>query len=142
MVYFDLIEVRTLIRQEYYIMQTKALLPKLILESCMPLHATRRMALESMVWAAIECRTLTVTALGRALGNTCLEKHAIKCADRLLSNRSLQAECEGQCMRFIHTIVLYNNQRIIRLNHGVFRISIYMEILVQGYIKTARISYM
>lgn len=76
-------------------MQAKALLHKVILESCMPLHATRRMALESMVWAAIECRTLTVTALGRALGNKCLEKHAIKCADRLLSNSALQAEGEG-----------------------------------------------
>lgn len=105
MVYSDLIEVRTLIRQEYDIMQAKALLHKLIRESCMPLHATRRMALESMVWAAIECRTLTVTALGRALANRCLEKHAIKCADRLLSNRALQAEGEGIYGELAHRLV-------------------------------------
>ncbi len=86
-------------------MQARTLLHKLISQSCMPMHASRRLALESIVWAAVQCRTLTVTALGRALENTCLPMHAIKCADRLLSNRALQAERAGIYGQLAHRLV-------------------------------------
>ena len=45
-----------------------------------------------VVMAAVVGTRLTVTALGRSLVSEAKEKHCIKRADRLLSNRNLQAE--------------------------------------------------
>ena len=52
----------------------------------------RREALSAVVMAAVSGTRLTVTALGRSLVSEAKEKHCIKRADRLLSNRNLQAE--------------------------------------------------
>lgn len=56
------------------------------------MHATRREAVESTVFAAIRGGKLTVTALGRSMESMTKEKHCIKRADRLLSNTKLQSE--------------------------------------------------
>lgn len=52
----------------------------------------RRTALSVNVMAALHGEVLTVTHLGRAIRSEAKEKHCIKRADRLLSNRRLQGE--------------------------------------------------
>lgn len=71
-------------------MQAQAVLHKRIEETCGPMHAARRTALEATVGAAVRGQQLTVTALGRAMESETFEKHNIKRADRLLSNNHLQ----------------------------------------------------
>jgi len=57
------------------------------------MHAKRREALAATVVAAVMGARLTVTALGRSMRSSALEKHCIKRADRLLSNVKLQTGC-------------------------------------------------
>jgi hypothetical protein len=56
------------------------------------MHTARRKALTVSVLAALTGRRLTVTALGRSIVSMAQEKHCIKRADRLLSNRHLHAD--------------------------------------------------
>jgi hypothetical protein len=56
------------------------------------MHKLRRTALFVNVMAALHGAVLTVTHLGRAISSDAKEKHCIKRADRLLSNRRLQRE--------------------------------------------------
>ena len=56
------------------------------------MHKLRRTALFVNVMAALHGEVLTVTHLGRAIRSEAKEKHCIKRADRLLSNRRLQGE--------------------------------------------------
>lgn len=66
-----------------------------ILFSALPwIHKTRLGALEECLLAAIDSRRLSVTGIGRAIDAAAKEKHCIKRADRLLSNRHLCAERE------------------------------------------------
>lgn len=51
------------------------------------IHKARLTALEECLLAAIESRRLSVTGIGRTIHSTAKEKHCIKRADRLLSNR-------------------------------------------------------
>lgn len=74
-------------------MQVKTIVTYLIKRLPGSMHAARRDALQSLVWSAIRTQTLTVTGLGRTLPGPAKEKHCIKRADRLLSNRHLQGEC-------------------------------------------------
>ena len=62
-------------------------------DACPWMHAKRRGALAAAVVAAVLGARLTVTALGRSMRSSALEKHCIKRADRLLSNVNLQAQC-------------------------------------------------
>lgn len=55
----------------------------------------RRRALFVNVMAALHGEVLTVTHLGRSITSEAKEKHCIKRADRLLSNRRLQGERVG-----------------------------------------------
>lgn len=55
-------------------------------------HKARRESLRSAVQSCIENQTLTVTGIGRGIAGTAKEKHRIKRADRLLSNRWMQIE--------------------------------------------------
>jgi hypothetical protein len=59
------------------------------------MHKKRRTALGVNVMAALHGEVLTVTHLGRSITSCAKEKHCIKRADRLLSNRLLQAERQG-----------------------------------------------
>lgn len=74
-------------------MQASAILQKLLVEGCGSMHAVRRAALGALVSSAVRCQRLTVTALGRGIEGLAREKHCIKRADRMLSNRHLQTEC-------------------------------------------------
>jgi len=56
------------------------------------MHKLRRTSLFVNVMAALHGAVLTVTHLGRAISSDAKEKHCIKRADRLLSNRRLQRE--------------------------------------------------
>ena len=73
-------------------MQARTILHTLMRQVSGSMHATRRTALEAAVWAAVRSQALSVTALGRAMEGAALEKHCIKRADRLLSNRHLHGE--------------------------------------------------
>lgn len=55
-------------------------------------HKVRRESLRSAVQSCIENQTLTVTGIGRGIAGKTKEKHLIKRADRLLSNRWMQIE--------------------------------------------------
>src|SRR5919109_339215 len=76
-------------------MQAKQVLPKLLQKVDSQRHKLRRTALAVNVMAARHGEVLTVTQLGRSITSRAKEKHGIKRADRLLSNRRLQAERLG-----------------------------------------------
>jgi hypothetical protein len=59
------------------------------------MHKMRRTALFVNGMAALHGEVLTVTHLGRSIKSEAKEKHCIKRADRLLSNRRLQGERAG-----------------------------------------------
>ena len=65
---------------------------RLLRKICPDTHKLRRTALFVNVMAALHGAVLTVTHLGRAISSGAKEKHCIKRADRLLSNRRLQRE--------------------------------------------------
>jgi hypothetical protein len=73
-------------------MQAREVLHKLLQKVCAEMHKLRRTALFVNVMAALHGEVLTVTHLGRAIRSEAKEKHCIKRADRLLSNRRLQGE--------------------------------------------------
>ncbi|MGH6635862.1 MAG: hypothetical protein ACRED0_06895 [Gammaproteobacteria bacterium] len=73
------------------IMQARQVLHKLLQKVCAEMHKLRRTALlVNVMAAALHGEVLTVTHLGRAIRSEAKEKHCIKRADRLLSNRRLQ----------------------------------------------------
>jgi Transposase DDE domain len=74
-------------------MQANHVLHKLLQSTAPDMHQKRRTALAVNVMAALHGEVLTVTHLGRSITSQAKEKHCIKRADRLLSNRHLQAEC-------------------------------------------------
>jgi len=73
-------------------MQARQVLHKLLQKVCAEMHKLRRTVLFVNVMAALHGEVLTVTHLGRAIRSEANEKHCIKRADRLLSNRRLQGE--------------------------------------------------
>ena len=73
-------------------MQARQVLHKLLQKVCSEMHKMRRTALSVNVMAALHGEVLTVTHLGRSIRSDAKEKHCIKRADRLLSNRRLQRE--------------------------------------------------
>src|SRR5919109_2223224 len=76
-------------------MQAKQVLHKLLQKIGSPMHKMRRTALAVNVMAALHGEVLPVAQLGRSITSRAKEKHCIKRADRLLSNRRLQAERLG-----------------------------------------------
>ncbi len=76
-------------------MQAKQVLHQLLHKTCPEMHKKRRTALAVNVMAALHGEVLTVTHLGRSITSAAKEKHCIKRADRLLSNRRLQGERVG-----------------------------------------------
>lgn len=75
-------------------MQAKQVLHRVLRLTCGSMHKKRRESLQANVMAALTGRSLTVTNLGRGIDSEAKEKHCIKRADRLLSNRHLHAERE------------------------------------------------
>jgi hypothetical protein len=49
-------------------MQAREVLHKLLIQTCGEMHAVRREALETLVWAGLTSQRMTVTGLGRAIG--------------------------------------------------------------------------
>jgi Transposase DDE domain len=76
-------------------MQAGQVLHRLLRRVCGGMHKMRRTALFVNVMAALHGEVLTVTHLGRSIKSEAKEKHCIKRADRLLSNRRLQGERAG-----------------------------------------------
>jgi hypothetical protein len=73
-------------------MHSERHLSKFLTDVCNFMHAKRRESLCSIISSCLCSELLAVTALGRGVSRPALEKHRIKQADRLLSNRHLQQE--------------------------------------------------
>ena len=73
-------------------MQVQSIVQQLLEVVCPSMHRVRRASLAASVLGALRGRRLTVTAIGRALPGGTSQKHAIKRADRLLSNRHLHGQ--------------------------------------------------
>ncbi len=73
-------------------MQANKVLHKLLMNTCVWMHKTRRESLAENVLAALFGTRLTVTDLGRSIHSHAKQKHCIKRADRLLSNPHLHSE--------------------------------------------------
>jgi hypothetical protein len=76
-------------------MQAGQVVHRLLRGVCGGMHKMRRTALFVNVMAALPGEVLTVTHLGRSIASEAKEKHCIKRADRLLSNRRLPGERAG-----------------------------------------------
>lgn len=77
-----------------------------LIRSCCPhVHAARLAVVIATVGAAVRCRRLTLTELGRALISKAYVKHSIKRMDRLLSNRHLLAERFALYRAFAHRVI-------------------------------------
>jgi hypothetical protein len=76
-------------------MQATKVLHKLLDAAASEMHACRREALAAAVDSVLHERCVTVTGIGRGMRSQAREKHCIKRADRLLSNRHLHAEAPG-----------------------------------------------
>jgi hypothetical protein len=94
-------------------MQAREVLHKLLIQTCGEMHAVRREALETLVWAGLTSQRMTVTGLGRAIGGVAREKHNIKRADRLLSNAHLQSEREAMYGVLAHRLVGSQRQPVL-----------------------------
>lgn len=75
-------------------MQAQQVLHGILQRTCGSMHKKRRESLQANVMSALTGRHLSVTQLGRGIDSDAKEKHCIKRADRLLSNRHLFAERE------------------------------------------------
>lgn len=73
-------------------MQVQCIVQQLLEVVCPDMHRVRRASLLASVLGALRGRRLTVTAIGRALPGGTSQKHGIKRADRLVSNRHLHAQ--------------------------------------------------
>ena len=73
-------------------MQAAQVLHGILRKSCPWMHSTRRGAVTAVVDAGLCGGRLTVTDLGRCMESAAREKHCIKRACRLLSNRHLHGE--------------------------------------------------
>lgn len=73
-------------------MHALSIVQQLIRSCCPGVHAARLAVVIAAVGAAVRCRRLTLTELGRALIGTAHVKHSIKRMDRLLGNSHLAAE--------------------------------------------------
>jgi hypothetical protein len=77
-----------------------------LIRSCCPhIHAARLAAIIATIGAAVRCRRLTLTELGRALISRAYIKHSIKRVDRLLSNSHLLAERFQLYQAFAHRVI-------------------------------------
>lgn len=117
-------------------MQAEAILQNLLDDTCVGMHATRRAALEAMVWSGLRGRRLTTTGLGRALAGPAREKHHIKRADRLLSNVQLQHERAGIYGALIRRLVGGQRHPVVLIDwsdldewkrHQLLRVSLVVE---------------
>lgn len=73
-------------------MHASLIVERLIGEVTPRMHDKRRAALSAAVSSVLDGASLSVTALGRGITGSAYEKHRIKRADRLLSNRYFQGE--------------------------------------------------
>ena len=80
------------------------------------MHAKRRNALASCVYSLLTGSMATVTNIGRGVDSSAYEKHKIKQADRLLSNRNLYQERHAIYQALIQQCIGENKQPIILLD--------------------------
>lgn len=90
---------------------------KNLLNKAMPrMHAKRREALLAVVYSALDGASLTVTSLGRGIGGSAFEKHRIKRADRLLSNKQLSAERAGIYRALARQVISSSPRPVIHID--------------------------
>ena len=73
-------------------MHTRSLLEAWLRRNCSFIHRARLTAVVKLVDSLLVGGKATVAELGRNMRTLAYEKHAIKCADRLIGNRHLTAE--------------------------------------------------
>jgi hypothetical protein len=86
-------------------MHALSIVQQLIRLCCPGVHAARLAAMIAAVAAAVRCRRLTLTELGRALNSSAYVKHSIKRMDRLLGNRHLLTERFALYQAFAHRVI-------------------------------------
>ena len=114
-------------------MQVQSIVQQLLEVVCPSMHRVRRASLAASVLGALRGRRLTVTAIGRALPGGTSQKHAIKRADRLLSNRHKMRWCSGgrwfdanRCYQQASSMAKYLGQAILtRSNPLVCQLVVY-----------------
>ena len=86
-------------------MHAGSIVRKFLMSVTPGMHALRREALAATVSSALSGATLTVTSLGRGIVGDAFEKHRIKRADRLLSNRHLSSERVSLYQRLARRVI-------------------------------------
>jgi hypothetical protein len=97
-------------------MQAGQVLHRLLRRVCGGMHKMRRTALFVNVMAALHGEVLTVTHLGRSIASEAKEKHCIKRADRLLSNRRLQGERAGNYTQLTKQLIGSKQRPVIMVD--------------------------
>lgn len=97
-------------------MHAEKLLHKWLSEVLPEMHRSRLRALSAVVAGALRGGKLTVTGLGRSILSTAKEKHSIKRADRLLTNRHLQLERVSTYSQLANVIVGKIEQPVILID--------------------------
>jgi hypothetical protein len=80
------------------------------------MHKVRRLSLFAAIESTINGGVLSVTGLGRNIGNPADEKHRIKCVDRLCGNVHIQQEISLIYSQMCAAIVSQNKQPIIHVD--------------------------
>lgn len=80
------------------------------------LHLTRKKAVFACVSSLVQGAQATVTAIGRDIHSTAHEKHNIKRADRLLSNKKLSADALGIYQRMARLLISPNSKPIVLID--------------------------
>ena len=73
-------------------MHARSILDNLLKDVMPQMHSTRRQSVQAAVRSVLDGAMLSVTSVGRGIEPGAFEKHRIKRADRLLSNRHFQNE--------------------------------------------------
>jgi len=81
--------------------------------NCPFIHRARQRALLRAVEALMNGGRLSLTSLGRSLSGDILTKHKIKCIDRLLGNRHLQAETPVVYRGLCHAVLSGRQRPVI-----------------------------
>lgn len=80
------------------------------------LHATRKKAVYACVESLVYGSRATVTSIGRDIQSAAHEKHNIKRADRLLSNKKLNADAFGIYKSMAHFLIAPKSQPIVLID--------------------------
>lgn len=97
-------------------MQSIKMLANFVEEICPKVHKARRKCIGQVIESCLNTEELMVTKLGRGISSLSLEKHRIKQADRLLSNKYLHEEVKEIYSQLTSTIIGDNKEIVILID--------------------------